>query len=72
MMALDGLIDGLDVTEAENLLREADRSRLAAAVTEWDDGARQRIRRRLRSLASSSVAESVQDLVELGLLTEPG
>jgi hypothetical protein len=72
MMALDALIDGMDVTEAEELLRSAERRRLAAAVEGWDDGARQRIRRRLRSLASSSVAQSVEDLVELGLLTEPG
>ncbi len=71
MMALDALIDGAEVTEAEELLHLTDRERLTAAVESWDLGSQDRVRRRLRSFGCCGVTDPVADLVELELLDAP-
>ncbi len=71
LMALDALVDGTDLAEAEDLLRVSDLDRIAAAVGSWDESSQRRVRRRLRSFGCCGVRDPIGDLVGLGLLSAP-
>lgn len=68
MLALDAVIDGAEPTEAVEFLGWADRSRIARAISSWDEPRQQRVRRRLRSFGCCGVTDPIQDLVALDLL----
>lgn len=71
LLAVSALIDGAEPAEAADLLRLADRERIADTVRDWHESTITRVRRRFRSFGCCGVLDPIGDLVDLNLLAAP-
>ena len=67
LAAVEALVEGASVSDAADVLRDADPTEISA----WSDAAVARVRRRFRSFGCCGVLDPVHDLVALGLVEEP-
>lgn len=71
LLALDALVEGASETDAANLLRQGHSQALVDQIGSWTDTQTARVRRRFLSFGCCGVLDPVEDLVSLGLVTEP-
>jgi hypothetical protein len=67
LAGIEALVEDASMTEAADVLRDADPARIGA----WSEDTAARVRRRFRGFGCCGVLDPVQDLVALGLVEEP-
>ena len=67
LAGVEALVEDASVTEAADVLRDADPARIGA----WSEDTAARVRRRFRGFGCCGVLDPVQDLLALGLVEQP-